>query len=140
MTNFFSKTTMISYLKEVFPQVNGKFDILELSKEMTIVKLKVQKADLRPGDTVSGPSMFLLADVSFYIAVLNLIGPRPLAVTTNCSINFLRKPKPTDLIGQSKIFKSGRNLIVGEVTLKSELVGPAVAHATFTYAIPQKNN
>ena len=64
MTNFFSKATMISYLKEVFPQVNGKFDILELGKETTIVKLKVQKADLRPGDTVSGPSMFLLADVT----------------------------------------------------------------------------
>ena len=137
MSNFFSKVSMLSFLEEVFPQVNGKIEIIDLQKDITVVKLKVVKEDLRPGGTVSGPSMFLLADVSFYIAVLNLIGPKALAVTTNCSINFMRKPNPNNLIAKARIFKRGLNLIVGDVMLESEKSSIIVAHGTFTYSIPK---
>ncbi len=139
MANYFSTSSMLSYLEEVFPQVNGKIEIVDLKKELVVVKLKVTKEDLRPGSTVSGPSMFLLADVSFYIAVLNLIGPKPLAVTTNCSINFMRKPNPSNLIAKARIFKEGRNLIVGDVILESDVNSYVVAHAVFTYSVPVKN-
>jgi uncharacterized protein (TIGR00369 family) len=138
MTAFFSKTSMLSFLEEVFPQVNGKIDILCLTDTSTSVKLKVLKSDLRPGGTVSGPSMFLLADVTFYIAVLALIGKRPLAVTTNCSINFMRKPDFNDLIADARILKKGRSLIVGDVLLRSSGGDLTVAHANFTYAVPTK--
>lgn len=138
MSEIFNKRSLLVYLEDVFPQVTGKIEILLLEDNITSVRLKVSDADLRPGGTVSGPSMFLLADVTFYIAVLASIGKEPLAVTTSCNINFLRKPDPNDLIAQAKIFKRGRKLIVGEVTLKSANLKEPVAHATFTYSIPSK--
>ena len=138
MTTFFSKTSMLSFLEEVFPQVNGKIEILNLTESSSSIKLRVTESDLRPGGTVSGPSMFLLADVTFYIAVLAAIGKKPLAVTTNCSINFMRKPNPNDLIADARILKKGRSLIVGDVLLRSSLEDLTVAQASFTYAIPRK--
>ena len=80
--------------------------------------------------------MFLLADVCFYIVVLASIGKEPLAVTTNCSINFMRRPDPNDLVAEARILKRGRKLIVGDVLLESEFHKTLVAHASFTYSIP----
>ena len=136
MTKFFSKRTMLSFLEDVFPQVDGKIEILYLGEDVASAKLKTTQSDLRPGNTVSGPSMFLLADVTFYIAVLALIGKEPLAVTTNCSINFLRKPDPNDLVAEARILKRGRKLIMGVVNLKSDGDADLVAHASFTYSVP----
>ena len=138
MTAFFSKTSMLSFLEEVFPQVNGRIKILSLTDSSSSVKLRVAETDLRPGGTVSGPSMFLLADVTFYIAVLAAIGKQPLAVTTNCSINFMRKPNPNDLIADARVLKKGRSLIVGDVLLRSSVEDLTVAQASFTYALPRK--
>ena len=138
MTTFFSKTSLLSFLEEVFPQVNGKIVILSLTSSSSSVRLRITESDLRPGGTVSGPSMFLLADVAFYIAVLAAIGKQPLAVTTNCSINFMRKPNPNDLIADARILKKGLNLIVGDVLLRSSKEDLTVAQASFTYSIPNK--
>ena len=138
MTTFFSKTSMLFFLEEIFPQVNGKIEILSLADSSSSVKLIVTESDLRPGGTVSGPSMFLLADVTFYIAVLAAIGKQPLAVTTNCSINFMRKPNPNDLIADARILKKGRSLMVGDVLLRNSMEDLTVAQASFTYAIPRK--
>ena len=137
MTKFFNEESMLIFLTEVFPQVDGKIEILNLENETAQVKLKTTDSDLRPGGTVSGPSMFLLADVAFYIVVLASIGPEPLTVTTNCSINFMRKPDPYDLIAFARILKRGRKLIVGDVMLKSGN-NKIVAHASFTYSVPAK--
>ena len=137
MTAFFSKTSMLSFLEEVFPQINGKIEILNLTESSSSIKLRVTESDLRPGGTVSGPSMFLLADVTFYVAVLAAIGKKPLAVTTNCSINFMRKPNPNDLIADAQILKKGRSLIVGDVLLRSSMNDLTVAQASFTYVIPR---
>ena len=138
MSDLFDKYQMNTFLEEVFPQIIGKIEILSLTRERAVVSLNVSKADLRPGNTVSGPSMFLLADVTFYIAVLNVVGKEALAVTTNCNINFLRKPDPTNIIAESRILKRGSSLIVGDVTLKSTRLDSTVAHASFTYSLPRR--
>ena len=80
--------------------------------------------------------MFELADISFYVAVLALTGYGTLAVTTNVSINFLRKPFLNDLIAVAKIKKSGRQLVVGDVEIFSEDRSAIFAHAIFTYSVP----
>jgi len=77
-----------------------------------------------------------LADMAMYMAVLGMIGPVALAVTTNLNINFLRKPAQADVIGECKILKLGKRLAVGEVTMYSEGDAEPVAHATVTYSIP----
>jgi uncharacterized protein (TIGR00369 family) len=91
---------------------------------------------LRPGGTISGPTMMELADFAMYVAVFSAIGRQPLAVTTNLSINFLRKPARADLIAEAKLMKVGKRLAVGEVTILSEGMGAPVAHVTATYSIP----
>jgi uncharacterized protein (TIGR00369 family) len=93
---------------------------------------------LRPGGTISGPTMMELADFAMYVAVFSAIGPQPLAVTTNLNINFLRKPAQADLIAEARLMKVGKRLAVGEVTITSDGADEPVAHVTATYSIPQQ--
>ncbi len=94
---------------------------------------------LRPGGTISGPTMMALADFAMYVAVLGSIGPVPLAVTTNLNINFLRKPAQAALIAEARLLKLGKRLAVGEVIIQSDGEEEPVAHVTSTYSIPPPN-
>ncbi|HNR76231.1 MAG TPA: PaaI family thioesterase [Parvularculaceae bacterium] len=101
------------------------------------LRLAFHGRHLRAGGTVNGPTMFMLADTALFVAVLASVGPKPLAVTTNMSINFFRKPAPKDLIAKCRLLKLGKRLAVGEVFLYSDGdEEEAVAHATGTYSIP----
>lgn len=100
------------------------------------VRLTYDKRQLRPGGTISGPSLMGLADTAMYIALLGMIGPVALSVTTSLNINFLRKPGPTDVIAECRLLKLGKRLAVGEVTMYSDGDPKPVAHATLTYSIP----
>lgn len=100
------------------------------------LRMRVGGQSIRPGGTVSGPTMFMLADTALYVAVLASVGPKPLAVTTNMSINFLRKPALKDLVADCRLLKLGKRLAVGDVTLYSDGEEEPVAHATGTYSIP----
>ncbi len=91
---------------------------------------------IRPGGTISGPTMMMLADFALYVAVLSSIGPVALAVTINLNINFLRRPAQTDVIAEAKILKLGKRLAVMEVHIFSEGEAEPVAHVTSTYSIP----
>jgi uncharacterized protein (TIGR00369 family) len=91
---------------------------------------------VRPGGTISGPTMMALADFAMYVAVLAAIGPVPLAVTINLNINFLRKPAPRDLVAEARLLKLGKRLAMGEITICSEGQSGPVAHVTSTYSIP----
>jgi len=104
------------------------------------VRRHFQEDSLRPGGTISGPTMMELADFAMYVAVFSAIGPQPLAVTTNLNINFLRKPTRADLIADARLMKIGKRLAVGEVAIYSDGVSEPVAHVTSTYSIPQNGN
>ena len=130
---------MTAFLDEVFPQVQGDFTVEALEEMGVTMRLNVGERHLRPGGTVSGPAMFGLADVAVYVAVLGMIGPEALTVTTNCSIDFMRKPAANaDLIAECKLLKLGRALAVGDVLLYSEGMDKPMARATLTYSIPPK--
>lgn len=100
------------------------------------VRRRFNAKSLRPGGTISGPTMMALTDFSMYVAVLASIGPVPLAVTTNLNINFLRKPSQRDLIAEVRLIKLGKRLAVGDVEIYSDGEDEMVAHATSTYSIP----
>ncbi len=106
----------------------------QFKDDVAEVVLPFNKNSLRPGGTISGPHMMLLADVCMYAVVLMHIGEVKLAVTTNLNINFLRKPGEADLVARGKALKIGKRLAVIDVSIfsKDELV----AHATGTYSIP----
>ena len=93
---------------------------------------------IRPGCTISGPTMMALADFTMYAAVLATIGPVPLAVTTNLNINFLRKPEPRDIVAACRLLKLGKRLAVGEVTLAHPGSTDILCHAVGTYSIPPR--
>ena len=127
------------FLQERFEQVAGDMRIDALDPDGITLRLRVGAHHLRPGGTVSGPSMFALADVAVYLAILARIGPVALAVTTGASIDFMRKPEAgRDLIGTARILKLGRSLAVGDVLIRSEGAAPVVARASLTYAIPPR--
>ena len=128
---------LTGFMAEVFPQVVDDFAVEEVRPMGIIMRLKVSERHLRPGGTVSGPSMFALADVAVYLAVLAMIGPQALAVTTNCSIDFMRKPAAgVDLIAECRLLKLGRVLAVGDVLIHSDGNDAPVARASLTYSIP----
>lgn len=132
-----NRDDLIQFMQEHFPQVAGDFGIEDVTDTGIRIRLHVSDRNLRPGGTVSGPSMFSLADVSIYLAVLSHIGPEALAVTTNCSIDFMRKPTAgADLIAKARLLKMGRALAVGDVLIFSEGDDQPVARAGLTYSIP----
>ena len=125
------------FLAAEFPQIDGEFVVDQVDADGIVMRLPVGEKHLRPGGTVSGPSMFALADVTFYVAVLAHIGPKALAVTTNCNIDFMRKPAQAALIGKATVLKLGRSLIVGDVMIFSEGMDKPVARASLTYSVPK---
>jgi uncharacterized protein (TIGR00369 family) len=134
----FTAPELQAYLGEIFPQVGGRIEIVDMKPGLLRVRMQVSEADLRPGGTVSGPALFTLADCGFYLAVLALIGREALAVTTSCSIDFMRKPRPGTLTAEVRVLKLGRALAVGDVLIFSDGVAGPVARAGLTYAIPPK--
>jgi uncharacterized protein (TIGR00369 family) len=128
-----------AFLERDFPQVfSGQrlYDILSVGQRRCRMRCRFDERHLRPGGTISGPTMMTLADLALYVAILASIGPVALAVTTNLNINFLRRPAQRDLIAETRLIKLGRRLAVGEVAIYSEGDEDMVAHVTGTYSIP----
>lgn len=128
------------FMRAEFSQMADSVEVLNLSYGSIETRLKVGPESLRPGGTVSGPAMFALADVTIYLAVLAIIGPQKLAVTTNCSIDFMRKPSPGDLRAEGRILKMGRRLAVGDVLIFSSEFSEPVARASMTYSLPNSGS
>lgn len=126
------------FLRREFPQVAESITVTRVAPMALTAQMRISDSHLRPGGTVSGPTMFTLADVAMYLAVLSMIGPKALAVTTNCAIDFMRKPLPNhDLRAEARILKLGRSLAVGDVLIFSDgdPVAPT-ARASLTYSLP----
>lgn len=129
------------FLETDFPQLHtdGKvFEVVDVSPGSVVMRLMPNERHLRPGGTVSGPTLFALADVGAYCAVLAHIGPVALAVTTSLNINFLRKPKLGPLTCTCRLLKLGKRLAVMEASIFDEDADDLVAHATATYSIPPR--
>jgi uncharacterized protein (TIGR00369 family) len=134
--------SLSAYLAKEFPQIGiGRdFSVEAVGPMSARMRLHYRADHLRPGGTISGPTLFALADVALYVAILAQLGRVSLAVTTNLNINFLRKPGPVDLIGEARLMKLGKRLAVGEVTMFSLDAPDIVAHATGTYSIPPRSD
>jgi uncharacterized protein (TIGR00369 family) len=130
---------LTAFLDHAFPQIHrdGRvFSVESVAPGEAVVRLDASEVHLRPGGTVSGPTLFSLADLTAYVAILAQIGPVALAVTTNVSINFLRKPPPGPLLARGRLLKLGKRLAVAEVAITPPGEEEPVAQATATYSIP----
>lgn len=130
-----TKADIVEFLARDFPQ--SKCVVDEIGHHSATITHHVSEDHLRPGETVSGSLLMMVADVALYVAILGAIGIVPLTVTTSLTVNFLRKPSPhKSIVGVCKLIKVGRTLAVGEVALYSEGNEAMVAHAVGTYSIP----
>ncbi|KNY18534.1 thioesterase [Shinella sp. SUS2] len=141
MTPIMDRDALNRFLETDFPQIHtdGKvFDVTEVRSGTVVMRLDPNERHLRPGGTVSGPTLFALADVAAYCVVLAHIGPVALAVTTSLNINFLRKPEPGPLSCTCRLLKLGKRLAVIEASIFGADGEDLVAHATATYSIPPR--
>ncbi|MGD9784113.1 MAG: PaaI family thioesterase [Hyphomicrobiaceae bacterium] len=136
-----SAEEVATLIAEHFPQVGpgGKLILIEgVTRGGARVRLPESPEHLRPGGTISGPSMVMLADVGIYVAILATLGRSALqAVTTSLNINFLSRPEPGILVADVRLIKVGRRLVVGEVSILDASESTTLAHATATYALPE---
>jgi uncharacterized protein (TIGR00369 family) len=134
-----TKADLDAFLAKEFPQAfhtGSGITIERVDYGDCRVRLAYSDRYIRPGGTVSGPTMMMLADFALYVAILSAIGPVALAVTTNFNINFLRRPEQRDILADARIMKLGKRLSVMEVTLYSDGGDEPIAHVTSTYSIP----
>ena len=128
-------------LARVYPELNaqlGSYEAVDVFAGGCTVRLNADGRHLRPGGTVSGPSLFTLADIGGYVCVLSHAGPDVLSVTTNLNINFLRKAEAGPIDGHCRILTLGKRLMVFDIDIVAGPDKHTVAHATGTYSIPPK--
>ena len=131
-----TKKELQEFFDDKFPQMD--FILEEFDEKSITVKQNISELNLRPGGTISGPTMMALADFAIYAAILREVGLVELAVTTSFNINFLKKPEATrDIFAKCKLLKCGKTLAIGEVSIFSEGIEAPVAHAVGTYSIPR---
>lgn len=141
MTPVMTETEIMEMLDKEFPQIHAGgrvYSIDRVSPGKAVLRLSANELHLRPGGTVSGPSMMALADLAAYVVILAHIGPVALAVTTNLNINFLRKPEAGDLLATCRLLKLGKRLAVVDCEIAGEGQEELVAHATATYSVPPR--
>lgn len=118
-------------LSDAFP---WRVDAVRLGRCRLVMDCDVRHT--RAGGTLSGPALMTLADTALYLATLSVVGPEALAVTSDLSIRFLRRPAPGRVLADGRVLRSGRRLVVAEVTMYSEGSEDPIAHVTGTYALP----
>ena len=134
-----SAADLQEFLAREFPDIEGLGIVVERVDERTItLRLPAASAMIRPAGTISGPTMFSLADVTVWLLILAQIGPVALAVTTSVGMNFLRKPPPGDLVAEGELLKLGQRLAIGHVRLHAQGSRDLVADASITYSIPPR--
>jgi len=132
-----TKSEIEAFLATAFTRVEGTIEAV--GNKGATIRREIGAAELRPGGTVSGPTLMALADLALYVAIFGEIGIVPMAVTTNLNINFLRKPSASAaIVAVCKLMKVGKSLAVGEVSLYSEGNADPVAHVVGTYSIPRE--
>lgn len=131
-----TREEITAFMAQAFPA--SRFTIVAAGPKAATIRRPVTSDDLRPGDTVSGPTLMALADTALYVAIHATLGITPHAVTSNMNINFLRRP-PADraLVAECRLLRVGRTLVVGEVSLCSEGDEDPVAHVVGSYSIPR---
>lgn len=136
----FAPAEVMGLLRTHFPtsaDQTGPIDIVSCGHGDAVVRLPFDNRFTRPGGTISGPTMFQLADMAAYVAILSDLGEAAIdAVTTTLTINFLARPSPEDLIGEVTTLRRGRRLAVCDVRIYCGTARALVAQASCMYALP----
>jgi uncharacterized protein (TIGR00369 family) len=127
---------LTQFIAKEFPQAKNSGRLVHLGEDSLECRLAFREDFLRPGGTVSGPTLMGLADSAAYFLILGMLGPVALAVTTSLNINFMRRPAPDEMVAKARMLKLGKQLAVVEVYIEAASSGALVAQASVTYSIP----
>lgn len=128
---------VMEFVRTHFPQAMEQgFDVDRVTEDGLVLRLDCDQRHLRPGETVSGPTIMWMADCAFWLALIARVGPEAMAVTTNININYMRKASTGRLFAEARIMKLGKRLCSGDVLLTQPGVDGPIAHATLTYSRP----
>jgi len=129
-------TEILALIESHFPQLQGRV-VFEPGARADATRFRYRTApeDLRPGNTVSGPTLMAVSDLAAFFALAAQRSSVLMAVTTSLNINFLRKPGPGDLVVDARLLKHGKRLAVAEVYVFGTDESEPVSHATVTYSI-----
>jgi uncharacterized protein (TIGR00369 family) len=143
MTPVLTADQINDFLGKEFPQIlaaGNIFKVINVAPGTATLRFTPNESHLRPGGTISGPSMFALADVGAYVTLLAHIGPEVNAVTSNLNISFLHRPHPVPLDGVGRILKIGKHLSVIEMAIERTDTRQLIAHATATFSVPPRKD
>ena len=77
-----------AYLAEAFP-ISGQ-RCVEVGGRWAVAAITPDERSRRPGDIISGPTIFGLCDAVLWYALFGAVGLEPMALTSELSIRYLR--------------------------------------------------
>ena len=118
-----------------FPSAHaGGYRCVEIGEGFALARWSYDPTTLRPGDLISGPTQFALADLALWFLSFTVVGLAPMAVTSDIHINFLRPAKGGDLWARAELLRAGKVRITGQVKLWVDgAPDRAVAHVVGAY-------
>jgi uncharacterized protein (TIGR00369 family) len=127
---------LTAFLHGAFPDGHqeDRMRVESVTDDAITMRMRIDAANLRPGATVSGPTIFSLVDAAAWLITVAHLGEGRDAVTSSVTIHYLRRPAPADLRAEGRLLKLGRRLSITDVLVHSEGIDAPVAHATVTYA------
>lgn len=133
-----TKEALGQFIKEQCPLVD-EFGITceELGSGYAVLRLRYDERWLRPGRYIMGGMLMTLADMAIYCAILSVVGLKPMTVTNEFKINFLRPAVGGDVLARAEVLKAGRRIVYGEIRLfMADDPKKLIAHATSSYIQP----
>lgn len=111
------------------------FRCVHMEPDRCVARWSYDVTQLRPGQYISGPTQFFLADLSLWYVTFTILGLAPMAVTSDLHISFLRPAVGGDLFAEARVLRAGKTRITGDVRLWIDgSPKRLVAHAVGSYA------
>jgi uncharacterized protein (TIGR00369 family) len=120
-----------------YPSVHGSgYRCEDIGDGFAVARWHYDPSVLRPGGLISGPTQFTLADLALWYLSFTIVGLKPMAVTSDVHITFLRPAKGGDLLARAELLRAGKSRISGQVrTWVDGAPGRPVSHAVGAYGV-----
>lgn len=131
-----------AHLRELFgPEFVGTSGemVKELEYGMVLATMEIGPRQLRPGNIISGPTVFSMCDAALFYACLSVHGLDMMMLTSDMQIRFLRPAIGTTLNARARILNVGSKLITGQVVAFIDDESKPVAVAQGSCVPPRKS-
>ena len=125
-----------AYLAEAFP-ISGQ-RCVEVGGRWAVAAITPDERSRRPGDIISGPTIFGLCDAVLWYALFGAVGLEPMALTSELSIRYLRPARGDTVFARAELHHVGKRSVIGSIRCwVDEAEDKTLAVAQGTYIRPQ---